>query len=1498
MSAIRLNATAIALNRLPFPLVPPADEITLDSTTTPLVVSRRDVVKAAGVAAAFAAGALSLRSLEPLPEAHVGTHARSAWLRCGWDRTVLDPAVFGGHPSLTVESNGSWHAALTRAVFPGTTLPAGIDLLVTGSGPLAKLHIAHELGGFRAVVPLAQWLSGQTAAESWVDLSRLRVPLADGSVLRFNGGGVASLRPDWSVRIEGTGIAELEGSWCRAVADVVTIGLAEPDSATLFSRNISRRTFVTLERGGHEWRLDLPKAAGEAGISIGAQGPQLLTLEAAQTRAGAIYQAVSAQSPGRSTALFSPADGGGSIDLDGARVGWLLDGSDSFHLAADFARAGMWLTTAGRAMLVEGAEWGTPFECFGDSAGVTIAGKPAVRALSVGIPGVISSPLTFPEGSRVVTDLSKMGLGLPLLPKALLPPGPGSIINLPPLGDFLSLIDGTYVDVIRREDMLSLRFTFYNFKVVTTADGSAVQRNDIMKPAYVAVRFPSQHTLEQAIQEVGSNVSNQLKPPLKSYLSGDSRLVFQVASARADAGIGLNLADLLDWAGFTQYVMPVAERGLTPGANYTASMAAPSASGTVDDPPDTALELPWGLYLSPNERAWWKHRTLPKTDNGRTELWHTRLTERYVSPGATSLDVGASALPPGTVIWYPPTLRPIWARYYDQWLAGTWGGVTAPSNDGLGHSLFRNSFTTVTSEAISTASDIGGLRNRWAVVDIAGRYQDAPIDVDNLMLTPLGGWLDSRATLGYKTYRDKGWPVAEAVVGWDHRATMGRDQYVKIVKLGRLFPFGHEAAEITITERRVDTATKMAFLGQKKFITVLQPVVEYEQESEPLNRRMPFRSVEIKTKKTPQITHGHVNACPNDDLGFWVKTVTPAANFLFQMTATDWDGTVQQFEMPLIFIDDRYGSYTTGISDANTIIDPCIAAMRAVGVAFKGQKTAFANSSGSEDPNRVLPATTLWFEAVRISPSTFGEVLFYPLMYQAQVRVDAVEELTGQDKPTIIKIASIYSANGYAGANADGRVFAEIVGGGKVDFPPEMAGGVANPIPMLSGISAHKGVFGGDLAQFGQGALDANQFFDVSGANLMGGISLVELLLGGLNLDTMPVFERFVDPEDPGKLTVRYTLTVPITDAVTIFVPSPDGCTLTLKTEITKRIDGAGETTTTIRGEVGPFTLVLVRGVLEALEMQFGLFTFESVNGSSPSIVPAIENVKFVDKLEFLQVLAQFLGAMSGASSALAAASGVRPSGSAGAGAGVSANGDVTDLATMDAGPFKIDISPKEISASLTIAIPNVTVGVFSLTNMSFGAALHIPFTGEPVWLEFSFCSRENPFSLMVTIFGGGGYVIMSFDTKGLKAVEISLEFGVGCAFSIGSLATGSVEVKGGTTFRYQAANDEIMFAAFIRIQGNLEVLGLIRVTITFYLELAYRSWAKPLPEDPEHKGNELTGTATLTVEIEILFFSVSVELSVTKTLAGEDPRFAAMMPEQSYWAEYCTAFAPAQLGA
>ena len=105
-----------------------------------------------------------------------------------------------------------------------------------------------------------------------------------------------------------------------------------------------------------------------------------------------------------------------------------------------------------------------------------------------------------------------------------------------------------------------------------------------------------------------------------------------------------------------------------------------------------------------------------------------------------------------------------------------------------------------------------------------------------------------------------------------------------------------------------------------------------------------------------------------------------------------------------------------------------------------------------------------------------------------------------------------------------------------------------------------------------------------------------------------------------------------------------------------------------------------------------------------------------------------------------------------------------------------------------------------------------------------------------------------------------------------------------GIYFQYQAmsGNSTVALTGFFKASGNLEVLGIVSISITFYLGLTY--------QDPP---GDAYGTATVTVTVSVLCFSQSVSMTVTKQISTSDPTISfsdAMMPQD--WQQYCATFA------
>lgn len=282
------------------------------------------------------------------------------------------------------------------------------------------------------------------------------------------------------------------------------------------------------------------------------------------------------------------------------------------------------------------------------------------------------------------------------------------------------------------------------------------------------------------------------------------------------------------------------------------------------------------------------------------------------------------------------------------------------------------------------------------------------------------------------------------------------------------------------------------------------------------------------------------------------------------------------------------------------------------------------------------------------------------------------------------------------------------------------------------------------------------------------------------------------------------------------------------------------------------FTLVLVEPVARVMSLEFAALEFRARAGAKPDVNVEFTGIRFLGPLSFVEAL--------------------------------------RDLIPLDgfSDPPALEISERGIAASYSMSLPDLTFGVFSLQNLSLGAGFTVPFLGDPLSVRFNFCERESPFLLTVSAFGGGGFFGVTLTPAGLKTLEASFEFGASLAMDFG-VASGGVSVMGGIYFSIDETNGALL-VGYLRILGEVEVLGIVSVSIELNLQLAYQP-----------ASGKAVGRATLTLSISVAFFETSVSIECERKFAGSsgDPILAQLVgpagagDDPQPWLDYCTAFAP-----
>ena len=237
------------------------------------------------------------------------------------------------------------------------------------------------------------------------------------------------------------------------------------------------------------------------------------------------------------------------------------------------------------------------------------------------------------------------------------------------------------------------------------------------------------------------------------------------------------------------------------------------------------------------------------------------------------------------------------------------------------------------------------------------------------------------------------------------------------------------------------------------------------------------------------------------------------------------------------------------------------------------------------------------------------------------------------------------------------------------------------------------------------------------------------------------------------------------------------------------------------------------------ITVAFHEVSFDSVNGSTPDITVKMGAIRFGEALSFVAELAKKLSPDNG---------------------------------------FFIELFDLGVLAGFRWTLPTISTGAMNLIDLSFNAGVALSFGEEPATLNLSVSTRQRPFTLSVGIYGGGGFFGLKMTPKGVVEIEGALEFGAIVALDLMGIARGKAYVMAGIYFCF--GSNHTVLSGYVRAGGSLNILGLITVTVEFYLALGY-----------EQRGNDsyAVGECSLTIEIDIFFFSIEVRLTMRKEFAG-----------------------------
>ncbi|MET7782850.1 hypothetical protein ABZT28_45320 [Streptomyces sp. NPDC005388] len=1041
----------------------------------------------------------------------------------------------------------------------------------------------------------------------------------------------------------------------------------------------------------------------------------------------------------------------------------------------------------------------------------------------------------------------------------------------------------------RRDDMMNLQILLVNLQVGGKTGAPTLVKQDASQPAFLVVDFGPQSAQERSFPDPGAVG----QAPVSLEWGAASRLAFDVTD---HLPLPYTTSGLLHWAGFPARLVPNAQ-GLDVPGTFQGELRAPTSH-------ETSLEVPFGVVVSPDSSSGWCHvetAAVPSSPSGWTELWNTRLGSRVdgSEDGEDSewtVREGDSARP----------LRAIWLRdsRFPSWL-GNPSSIPATGP-------YPTSLTP---------------RNRYDLVRLSSDFSvrttslPAPIEADLLSLSALGAGLEAHGS-----WDTTGSSFSSGLSEWSHSMGLGRDNKVRVAQHGYLLPFGHRAAYVQVTERQMEEdggGTVSGILRTRTFLVVLERERRYEgdQNMPSGGRAMPFRRIQAVTRTTPTLDPARryvsTSATPvaGADTAYAFLAESGSAPLPLHFTGVDWQGQRVSFAAPVVFISEQGSRNSSLRSAVATKYNTQTPADNAARLGWVGGKSV-ALAAPSKPGDTSLPVRALSFGMAMADPAAKG-VPAFPSVSQVVAELPASVRAFAPDAPAaVLRYFDGYITHGFDDAhNAAGVYLAKAQGSARtaLEFAAERSGGIVTPGLIMDGLSRKFGPVAGDLVQVARERFDVSQMLADLDVNLLGGVRLsdvVKNLAGDVPnpQQAIKVVTREFDRLEGAvrkleRVEARLSWSPELKagpGSLNMFVPGPRG-RLDVEAVSIVRLLPPLNADYTVRGRLSDVAINIWgdSGARHFVTLGIKSLQFTAAKGRPTDIDCELGQVSFHGPLKYLEEIAK-LCRLSVPGMPSAARTGALTGRAAAAPAGSSAS------------PLDVRVVGQQVQAELSLALPSLAFGVFSLGTLNLFAGLYLPFDGSPVRLRFAVNSREAPFSLTISFLGGGGFFALEAGADGVESLETALEVGAGTSFNVAGAVSGHVEAKIGIYFgvRTVEAGDstaqQVELSAYVRFSGRVRVLGLVSASLDCYLALTYYSGP-----------DRLVGEARVTISIDLCFFETSVSFSMRRELAGGSSATARAGAArkvsgtgraaiagaaaqgfsdaytQQHWNSYCTAFAP-----
>jgi len=963
-----------------------------------------------------------------------------------------------------------------------------------------------------------------------------------------------------------------------------------------------------------------------------------------------------------------------------------------------------------------------------------------------------------------------------------------------------------------------------------------------------------------------------------------THLVFLAPNATGadlNAIVSRELTTLLDWSQWQTCVGPKAG-----SAALQASLSSwdASAASITDTDYCGALGMMFGMVFTLTETGAWTHLDSPKFGStGRNELWHTRLVRPAGSTASPTIraawslshaiqntpptDLGASflgnsAVPINGTLNNPPAL-------YDGF------PLTATSSNSYALQYPGNSWVAQPDNVLSLESQTRlDLVNYTTYAPLgqsgapAGQSGGVELPADDVMLTAIGGSLTTGAD-----FTNNPAVKTNSLLSLTHSQHLGRDITAGSQDIVYLAPFGQKAVLGSAFLRSVDAASSgdFAAVSETNTLRLLERVAVLPSLTDFVQ---PFQSVAIVTKTMPTLyqipgENGYSQQPPG---------VGGQPPFMVSYEAIDAAGGAITFELPL---------QLSGSSSP-----PSALPSGTVPIQLGQQRVSYsaaANSTFETDFITLGQPLPVGQPVPPGPPMTVGAGF---KVLNASVRHPAIAQFTGVQS---VQLTAPWNPGGDVLAEvsavppAQGAPSPQGASALSVDGTAHMDryGAFAAPKIGLAVLSKSLGAAGGDPTSLSASSDAINSIF---GSTVVLGVFPLASFITNLmsEVGATPPLPLITSTSDAGALTVVMKF------------PASDGAAATplsasLGSIASLSVQGLAFSSTTVHGPgssaasvTGTCTLTSPAIQIPAddplVSFEFNTMTFTTSSAAKPTASVDFNQVEFFGQLAFVNEIMAIL-----------------PS-------------------SVFSNPPEITITDTQCVVECGVDFPSIGIGVFELANIDLDATLTIPFVAPtlqnqapPLSFGFNFSTVDNPFTLSVLGFAGSGSFGITIEPNDV-VVNGSLAFGGSFAIDV-IVAQGWVTLQAGVSIAYTASAGagSADIGGFVHLSGGVDVLDLVSATLDVMLSLDYDTGT-----------NAFTGSADVTLSVDVLVFHGSVSFSVSESFGGSAPSqdatqmlvrtmpLAANSPikptparnpfaaapgflsavQQSDWETYCAAFA------